>query len=306
MKYLQVEIQLDHEDIEPVTGLLLAAGITETAVEDPADLEDIMDKKTGYEWDYIDETLIDSKKKRPHLMFYLDEDEEERAELLRKQINDLFPGAAVNITFQDDSCWKDKWKEYFKPAKVTDKLVVKPTWEDYISKRDEIVIDIDPGMAFGTGTHETTSMCLKLMEKYMKKGNTVLDVGCGSGILSIGAAKLGASETLAVDIDPEAVKVTYENVMLNRCDDRVYVREANLVEGVDFTADMVVANLMADLVMMLSHHVAGHMNDGGIYISSGILTEKEKEVSEVIRKEGFQIIEIMEDDMWCAIAARKK
>ena len=181
--------------------------------------------------------------------------------------------------------------------------MVKPTWEEYAPEEKDLVIEIDPGMAFGTGTHETTSMCIKLMEKYVKPGDMVLDVGCGSGILSVAASLLGAGNTLAVDIDPEAVKVASENVVLNGCSDRVAVMEGNLVEGIDFKAHVVAANLMADLVMMLSNHVASHLLPGGIYISSGILTEKEKIVSEAIVECGFRIIEVIHDGMWCAIAA---
>ena len=181
--------------------------------------------------------------------------------------------------------------------------MVKPTWEEYAPEEKDLVIESDPGMAFGTGTHETTSMCIKLMEKYVKPGDMVLDVGCGSGILSVAASLLGAGNTLAVDIDPEAVKVASENVVLNGCSDRVAVMEGNLVEGIDFKAHVVAANLMADLVMMLSSHVALHLLPGGIYISSGILTEKEKIVSDAIVKCGFRIIEVIHDGMWCAIAA---
>ena len=158
-------------------------------------------------------------------------------------------------------------------------------------------------MAFGTGTHETTSLCLKLMEKYMKKGDEVLDVGCGSGILSIGAALLEAGKIMAIDIDPEAVKVSKENSALNNCENKIEVRCGNLVDGIDFKADIVVANLMADLVMLLSSHVMPHIKKDGIYISSGILVEKEETVCDAIRDGGFDIIEIREDGMWCAIAA---
>ena len=184
--------------------------------------------------------------------------------------------------------------------------MIKPTWEDYEAGEKELVIEIDPGMAFGTGTHETTSGCIQLMEKYMKPGDKVLDVGCGSGILSIAAALLGRRDILAIDIDPGAVEVTRENVELNNVSEYVDTRYGDLTKGVSYRADIVVANLMADLVMMLTEDVEKHLEDGGIYISSGIIDFKEEEVCETLKRCGFEIIEILKKGEWCIIAARIK
>lgn len=184
--------------------------------------------------------------------------------------------------------------------------MIKPTWEDYEAGEKELVIEIDPGMAFGTGTHETTSGCIQLMEKYMKPGDKVLDVGCGSGILSIAAALLGSRDILAIDIDPVAVEVTRENVELNNVSEYVDTRYGDLTKGVSYRADIVVANLMADLVMMLTKDVAKHLEDGGIYISSGIIDFKEEEVCETLKRCGFEIIEILKKGEWCTVAARLK
>lgn len=184
--------------------------------------------------------------------------------------------------------------------------MIKPTWEDYQAGEKELVIEIDPGMAFGTGTHETTSGCIQLMEKYMKPGDKVLDVGCGSGILSIAAALLGSRDILAIDIDPVAVEVTRENVELNKISEYVDTRYGDLTKGVSYRADIVVANLMADLVMMLTKDVAKHLEDGGIYISSGIIDFKEEEVCETLKRCGFEIIEILKKGEWCTVAARLK
>ena len=174
-----------------------------------------------------------------------------------------------------------------------------PTWEEYeLSEEDEAagkkILRIDPGMAFGTGTHETTSLCLKAMEKYMAPGASVLDVGCGSGILSIAADLLGAGDVLGIEIDPVAVEVSRENLELNGCGENVRVIEGDLTKGVDYKAD---------LVEMLSPDVRRHMRPGAKYISSGIIDEKLEEVAQAIRDCGFEIEEIKEDGMWRAIVA---
>ncbi len=303
MKYIQIDIEVKASEIEQVTGFLMMHDITDTVVEDPKDLDRLLNKEVDYEWDYISQEVLDRKDSMPKITFYLEYGEEERASKIADAVKKEYEDAIVKITIEDDSQWKDKWKEFFKPARVSERIVVKPTWEEYRARKEDLVIEIDPGMAFGTGTHETTSLCLKLMEKYLKPSQKVLDVGCGSGILSIGAAILGAGETLAIDIDPEAVKVSKDNIVLNGCEDRVKIQYGNLVEGIEFKADLIVANLMADLVVLLSKHAVKHLKAGGIYISSGILIEKKEEVTKAIIECGFEIAEIREDGMWCAIAA---
>ncbi len=216
----------------------------------------------------------------------------------------------------DDEAWRDKWKEHFKPTKVTERIVIKPTWEEYTPEEaDEIVIEIDPGMAFGTGTHETTRLCMKLLEKYMAqldaKSIKVLDAGCGSGILAIAAALLGSENVIGVEIDPDAVNVAKTNVELNGVAYSVKVIEGDLMKGIGvngkgYKADIVVANLMHNLIMGLAPSVRKHMETGGIFISSGILIEKRDVVAKAIEKGGFEIREITEDGEWCAIAAVAK
>ena len=167
------------------------------------------------------------------------------------------------------------------------------------------MIEIDPGAAFGTGKHPTTTMCIKALEKYIRTGeSTVLDVGCGSGILSIAAVLLGARDVLGIDIDPLAVIVSKENAAFNKLEDRISIVEGDLTKGVDYKADIVVANLMADLVVILAKDVRRHLNPGGLYVSSGILAEKKEEVAARIRGAGFEIVEIYEEDEWVCIVAR--
>ncbi len=311
MKYLECKIHVSRAGIEPVLAMLMNHGITDAVVDDPNDIDELLQKEHGYEWDYIDDEVLALKDAEPLITFYLDDSKEGLA-LLADISSDCGNGAVsaaigeltCEMSVVDDEDWKDKWKEYFKPSKITGSLVVKPSWEEYVAKEGEKVIEIDPGQAFGTGTHETTSLCIKLMEKYGVEGKKVLDVGCGSGILSIAAGLLGASDVLGIEIDPVAVPIARENVALNGLSDRVAVRLGDLTKGVDYKADVIVANLMADLVMTLSKDAARHLEKGGIYISSGILVEKEELVRRAIEECGFEIAEIAEDGDWCAICAR--
>ncbi len=321
MKYLEINIETSAAGIEPVVSALLNLGITDTVVEDPRDIEDLMDKKQTYDWDYLDDSIIEKMKESPKVTVYLEDTEENRtlAEQIAPAMEELrskaregifgegadFGSLRVSRKQEDDTQWKDKWKEYFKPARIAENIVVKPTWESYERQGDEKVIEIDPGMAFGTGTHETTSLCVKMLEKYQKESDKVLDVGCGSGILSIAAALLGAEDVLGVDIDPVAVEVAAENIELNGVANVAKAQYGDLTKGIDYKADIVVANLMADLVMMLSEDVARHMQPGGLFISSGILVEKEVQVTEHLRSQGFGIVEVREDGGWCCIVCRK-
>lgn len=320
MKYIQADIHVNREGIEPVVTALLEIGITDTVIEDPADIADLLEKKNDYDWDYIDESVLELENEEPKVTVFVEESDEGRAKLeeikaavaelkSRQEAGEFGEGAdlgklTVTASVEDDSRWKDNWKEYFKPAKVGRTIVVKPTWEEYEAKEGEKIIEIDPGMAFGTGTHETTSLCIRLMEDYVKPGMKILDVGCGSGILSITGALLGASEVLGVEIDPVAVEIAQENIELNHIGNVAKAQYGDLTKGIDFKADVIVANLMADLVMMLSADVAKHLLPGGIYISSGILTEKEVLVADTMRELGFKIMEVKEDGMWCAIVAK--
>lgn len=305
MKYIQVDIEVRREELDSVVGLLLMKDITDTVMEDPADLDRLLNKEVEYEWDYIAPEVLERKDKQPKVTFYMEHTEEntKKAAEVAQEVKLCFGQANIKVAMADDYEWKDKWKEFFKPQKVGSRIVVKPTWYDYEKNPEDLVIQIDPGMAFGTGTHETTSLCIGLMEKYMKPGDKLLDVGCGSGILTIAAVLLGSREALGVEIDPQAVAIAKGNIELNGMGDIAKVQYGDLTKGIDFKADIVVANLMADLVVMLSQSVHYHLLPGGKYISSGILVEKKEVVTQAIQKCGFDIVEIREDGMWCAIVA---
>lgn len=323
MNYIETKIYTSKSGIEHVLNTLSEIGIDDAVIEDPTDVEELMEKKHSYDWDYVDPSVMEQSKEEPTIIIYMDDSEEgkEKLNLVKDAIQRLKEGMSkgkfgaensfgrmeVEDKVVRDEDWKDNWKEFFKPSKITDRIVVKPTWETYEKQsEDELIIEIDPGMAFGTGTHETTTLCIKLLEKYAEKDDAILDVGCGSGILSIAAALLGMKNIFGVDIDPVAVDVSKENVELNGFSDLINIQYGDLTKGIDYKADVVVANLMADLVMMLSCDVAKHLKGKGIFISSGILVEKKEKVSKSIEENGFKIIEVLEQGDWCAIAAKLK
>ena len=306
MNYTELKLYAPKETEDPLTLALEDLGVAGFAVNDPDDYTELLNKRNAYDWDYIADDVKPEKEDLVVFTIYLD-DTPEGLELMEKILSeaDYLGATDSSLRTVSDDDWKDKWKEWFKPTKVGQRIVVKPSWEPY-EKQDpsELIIEIDPGMAFGTGTHETTSLCMKLMEKYQKPGDKVLDVGCGSGILSIAAALLEAGDILAVDIDPVAVEVSKENAELNGLADKMTIQVGDLTKGLSYKADLVAANLMADLVILLSGHVMNHVVPGGIYISSGILVEKRDLVRAAIEEAGFEILEIPEDGEWCAIAAK--
>ncbi len=300
MKYKEIKIYPDNAELQSLVERLSAAGRTDLVINDPGELEGFMRARDEHVWDYVDPELIEDLQGNPYVCFYLQEGEDDPAAMAIAKEFDF------TLTRVDDEDWLHKWEEYFIPTKISERFVVCPVWRKYEAKAGEEVITIDPGLAFGTGTHATTFLTLRLLEKYLQPGDCVLDVGSGSGILSIGAAFLGAGDVLAIDLFEEAVDSTKRNAALNGFEHLIRARQGDLTKGVAYEADVICANLMADLVKMLSPDAAKHVKQGGFYLSSGILDEKEEEVSEAIRAAGFTVLESIHADGWCAVAAQKK
>ena len=223
-----------------------------------------------------------------------------------KPISELDTGSldiAVNTVMDED--WNESFKKHFTTFRAAGNIIIKPTWEDYDAKTGEIVIEMDPGCAFGSGEHETTRMCLELIQKYMRKGASVLDVGCGSGILGIASLKHGASNVLSLDNDSQSVKVTRENAQQNDASP-LTVRQSDLLQNADNeTYDMVLANIIADIILRLNKNVSDYMNKNAVYIISGIIGDRLGEVLDSLKNNGLAVIEILEAGDWRAIAARR-
>lgn len=313
MRYLQTQIYTTDTGIEELTGLLMRFNIDQTVVESPETAHEILDKKHDYEWDYVDEDFIDDNAE-PKITFYLTDDEDGRKllnmvkeaviHMAKEDGEGVLGRLEIETTVVDDGQWKDSYKEHFKTIDLTDNIIVKPSWEPVPENNTKKALELDPGMAFGTGDHATTSMCAVLMDEAGCEGKKVLDIGTGSGILAIAADLLGASDILGVDIDPSAVEVAIENAEANGCGDNVRFIEGDLTKGIDFRADIVVANLMAEMVVMLISSVRKHLLPEGVFISSGILVEKKDMVIEALDKAGFETVKVMEKGEWCAILAR--
>lgn len=216
----------------------------------------------------------------------------------------------------DDESWANEWKKYFKPIRVTNHLTIKPTWEKYEPSADEIILELDPGMAFGTGTHATTSLCLKILEQVVQGGEDVIDVGTGSGILSIAAAKLGAEHVLAIDLDPVAVKSAGENTKLNGMQSRIMVSQSDLLGilehsekrdelNVKLPVQIVVANILAEIILLFVDDVYQALEPGGLYIVSGVIKDKQAVVEDALKRTGFEIVEVYTEEDWVALVARK-
>ena len=318
MEYRELRIQTEKKDLEMLEAELIGNGFTSMMIDDPDDVRDILEHPDTYRYDYINDSLKEDLMRKPVVTLYFADDEEGLADMKRAEaLLDTLAAAdgsdGMGVIYReaaagDDSEWLYKWQEFFKPTRVGERIVVRPSWEAYDPKPEDLVIEMDPGMAFGSGLHETTSMCIKALEKILADGCggiKILDVGTGTGILAIAGVLLGADEALGIDIDTDAVRVANENIEKNGLADRITAQYGDLTEGVDYKADILVANLMADLVMRLSPAAAGHLERGGWYVTSGILDIKEETVSRAIREAGFAIEEVLHDGEWCAVIARK-
>jgi ribosomal protein L11 methyltransferase len=320
MKYLEITLHTMDSGLETLTEFLELRGIGSTWIESTAVMDEMLEKKNPYDWDYIDETLLSQREEEARIKFYLEDStpgrqllKEVKLDLMKLKSDELYGDLDQEIKFGrlyleeslvDDETWKENWSEHFKQVQLTDSLEVKSTLAYPGVTPDANTIVLDPGMAFGTGTHETTALCAVLMEQYGCKDKIVLDIGCGSGILSIAAARLGSHKVVGVDIDPIAVETAHENVMRNQCQEWVTIVEGDLTKGLALKAQIVVANLVAEAIIGLATSVRPCLALGGIFISSGILIEKQAAVVSALEQQGFEILEILEKGDWCAIAAK--
>ena len=307
MDWIEITISTNTEGAEIVSEALLRQGAAGTQIIDRADVPDPA-KPTGY-WELIDPQMIEEMPEEVQVKAWFESVEALRGlENILKALPDMagFDLGALTVRSQgvQEQDWSECWKQYYKPFRAGERLVIKPSWENWDAQPGDLIIELDPGMAFGTGTHETTAMCVEMIEKHYR-GGKVLDVGTGSGILAIAAARLGATEVLGVDIDPMAVRVAKENIEKNGLTDVIEVREGDLVAGLDgVKCDFAVANILADVIALLAGPLRRHLTPGAQFVCSGILREREDDVKRVLTENGYRLFDRLQKGDWVALAAR--
>lgn len=311
MKWSEISIHTTNEAIEPISNILHEAGASGVVIEDPADL--VRERKDQFgeiyqlnPKDYPEEGVIIKAYLSINSFFG------ETLEEIKEAINNLtlynidLGANKVSVSEVNEEDWATAWKKYYNPVKISEKFTIVPTWEDYTPVHsDELIIELDPGMAFGTGTHPTTVMCIQSLERTVRPSDTVIDVGTGSGVLSISAALLGAKKVYALDLDEVAVKSAEFNVNLNKVQDRVIVSQNNLLDGVDEEVDIVVANILAEVIIRFTDDVFHAVKKGGHFIASGIILQKKDLVKDAMINAGFEIEETIQMEDWVAIIAKK-
>lgn len=307
MKWVEVQIKTTTEAEEIVTGIMYDLGVTGLAIEDPNDI--LAFQQSENDWDFIDPDLMKQGYEGVIIKAYFPDtkDLNEKIEKVRDNIEKIpydDTGKSLGeviITEVYEKDWAEAWKKFYKPIKIGEKILIKPTWEEYENKDDEIVIELDPGMAFGTGTHETTMMCIEALEQYVKEDDLVYDIGCGSGILSIVAGKLGAKKVIGVDLDQLCIKVSNENISLNGVENLVEIRRGNLLDVVKDKANLIVSNIIAEVIAEMVGSLKNYLVQGGIFIASGIISEKVDMVEKRLIENGFKILEIKIMGDWALI-----
>lgn len=310
MKWIEVKIKTTTEAVEAVSNIMYEAGVGGLVIEDPNDI--LMKSQNEDDWDYIDPELLETNFEGVIVKGYFPEGENliDKVELIRQNVEqipqyNLDKGLGEVTTSEvNDEDWTHTWKKHYKPKRIGNRIVVKPSWEEYIKEDQEIIIELDPGMAFGTGTHETTIMCLQQLEKYVKDSDEVIDVGCGTGILAIGAAKLGAKKVIAVDLDEASVKVSNENIVSNKVDHIVEVRHGNLVDVVNEKSDIVISNIIAEIIVKLVADIHKVLKNDGIFITSGIILDKIQMVKDALMTKGMEVIDVITMGEWACIVSK--
>lgn len=312
MKWSEIAVHTTHEATEAIANIFHEAGASGVIIEDSREPDLQRDNLFGEiveldRNDYPAEGVI-IKAYLPVNSFLIEtmKDIEESIEQLPKYGIDVGLNK-MQTSEVDEEDWATAWKQYYHPVKISGRFTIVPTWEEYTPvDSDELIVELDPGMAFGTGTHPTTVMCMQALEKYVEKGMTVVDVGTGSGVLSIGSAMLGAKHVQALDLDEVAVTAAKENIELNHVSNIVEVQQGNLLEAISTKPNIIVANILADIIMSFSQDAADLLDENGLFIVSGVIEEKKEEVREDLIAKGFDIVEVVMMEDWVALVAKKK
>lgn len=311
MKWSEISIHTTNEAVEPISNILYEAGASGIVIEDSFELTKEREDRFGEIYqldpnDFPDEGVI-IKAYLPVNSFL-----GETVEEIKQAINNLILFNIdiginkVTISEVHEEEWATAWKKYYHPVKISSKFTIVPTWEEYEPvQSDELIIELDPGMAFGTGTHPTTVMSIQALERTVKKGDLVIDVGTGSGVLSIASALLEAGKITALDLDEVAVQSAKLNIKLNQVDQHITVKQNNLLDGINDQADIIVGNLLAEIILRFTDDAYRLLNSGGYFITSGIINQKRNEVENALLQSGFTIQETLLMEDWVTFIAKK-
>lgn len=321
MDWIKVTVYTSGAGIEPVSGRLMQLGITGLEIEDEKEFKDFLEETKDY-WDYVDDDLVKQMEGETRVIAYVSDDISGRelltgirgsmAELAELNEDGIYGRLEIEIEGTKTEDWANVWKQYFHPMEIGEKLLIKPEWEELKKPTDRIVFNINPGMSFGTGSHQTTQLCLEQLEKYVTKDCRMLDLGCGSGILSVVSLLLGAREAVAVDIDPNCVDTAYENAAMNGVTrEQYHVISGNVVTDPDVKEfisrhkyEVVAANIVADVIIGLVPTAREYMKEGGVFITSGIIDGRQDEVKAEMEAHGFTVVDMQRRKDWWSIVCR--
>lgn len=321
MDWIKVTVYTTTAGIEAVSGRLMQLGITGLEIEDENEFNDFLEETKDF-WDYVDDDLVEHMKGESRVIAYVSDDISGRelltgirgsmAELNEINEDNIFGRLDVEIQGTKTEDWANVWKQYFHPIEIGEKLLIKPEWEELKAPTDRIVFNINPGMSFGTGSHQTTQLCLEQLEKYITPGCRMLDLGCGSGILSVVSLLLGAEEAFAVDIDPNCIDTAYENSDMNNIDrSRYTVISGNVVTDPEVKKvlsqhkyEVVAANIVADVIIGLAPTAREYMKEDGVFITSGIIDGRQEEVKAALIAQGFTVVDMQRRKDWWSIVCK--
>lgn len=311
MNWLALRLDTTPEGIEPVCAFLGGFGVDSVQIDEEGDFQDFLEHNKRY-WDYVDGALLEEKRGKCRVTFYLEESEAGWSTLgqLRvalsafKKAHPEYAPLLLTMESVADADWENNWKQFYQPIEIGERLLIVPEWER-VEDTGRVKLVLDPGLAFGTGGHATTRLCLETLERHIRGGETVLDLGCGSGILSIAALLLGAARALACDVDPACVNVACENAARNGIErERYTVRAGDVTKEPDLARtlcagyDLVVANIVADVILSLAPRVRPLLKDGGVFLCSGIIDERADEVKGKLLDSGWNLLEENVSEGW--------